>query len=175
MQRTKPTFENKKLTIFVGGPIQYVFDKKDDGADKLKRTLEMFITQLEKAGHNVLSAHRYENYGEMDVANKQKEVCSRDHAWMSQCDAFIAVLPEGNDKAPIRTDGTCVELGWASALNKRIAILHSKNISYSHLVAGLGSIATVLYQDIESIYNGKKTAHDIVSDLFKAQTRQRAS
>lgn len=140
--------------IFVGGPIQYAISGEGNFRKELRNLIEKIITDLLSAGHTVLSAHRYENYGEMDVTNKQAEVCARDFAWMNDCDLFVAVLPGDEDGFPVRSDGTCVELGWASSLGKKVIILRSSATQYSHLVAGLAAIANASFVDCADVLNG---------------------
>lgn len=138
-------------TIFVGGPIQYVFNNQGLFNAELRDLIELLLNSLEKAGYKILSAHRYEDYGNLDVSDMQVEVCSRDFNWMNECNCFIAVLPVDIEGKPIRTDGTCVELGWASSLGKKIIIIHSSKATYSHLVSGLSGIADVQFIDFEEL------------------------
>ncbi len=135
--------------VFVGGPIQYAINCSGQFDGFLKGLVERALTVLDSNGYMTLSAHRHEGFGELDVSEQQKEVCSRDRAWMKNCDCFVAILPSTQDGMPIRTEGTAVELGWASALNKRIIILHDPKAIYSHLIAGLESVADVTYLNID--------------------------
>jgi nucleoside 2-deoxyribosyltransferase len=98
---------------------------------------------LRRQGHKVLSAHLYENFGEMDVSGRVQEVCSRDFQWMRQCDLFVAVLPLDRDGNVICSSGTSVELGWASAMGKPIVLVCDPEAKYSHLVIGLDAVARV--------------------------------
>ncbi len=150
----------------MGGPIQYVFDKGHANEHSIKKLFERILSELSAEGYEILSAHRYENYGEMDVSNKEREVSARDFSWMVRCDLFIAVLLDDGEGRPIRTDGTCVELGWASALGKKIIIIHSEQARYSHLVAGLDAVANVRYVNIDDINHEKRFLIEIVSHFL---------
>lgn len=95
---------------------------------------------LEAKGCRVLSAHRFERCGEMDIEEQEARVCRRDFAWMNEADVFSCVFPSGSGGHSVRTDGTCVELGWASALGKPIILITARDDKHSHLVKGLFSI-----------------------------------
>jgi nucleoside 2-deoxyribosyltransferase len=106
------------------------------------------ISGLAEEGHQILSAHLHEGFGEMDVSGKFQEVCARDYRWMRQCDVFVAVLPLDANGNVVVSNGTSVELGWASAIGKPIVIVCDPAPKYSHLVIGLDAIARVVKVDI---------------------------
>ena len=87
----------------------------------------------------VFSAHRSERYGDVDVTQKSQGVTERDFDWMRCCAVFVAYLPT-RQGALFRTDGTCVELGWASALKKPIILVRDSDTVASHLIEGLGAV-----------------------------------
>ena len=150
--------------VFVGGAIQYALG--DEGFNQgLKDLIERTIKNVEDDGYDILSAHRYENYGEMNVTDREKWVTQRDYNWMKECDYYVAVLPEGPDGKPIRTDGTHIELGWAAAMEKPIVIVRSPEptMQYSFLVAGLDAVADVQYITTEQLDDPNFK----ISDLLK--------
>lgn len=132
-----------ELTAFVGGPIQYAIESDGVFNVKLQQLIKNVISKSQNMGYKVLSAHVYEKFGEMNVSGMYAEVCSRDFKWMNDCDVFIAILPLKPNGEIIHSSGTSVELGWASALNKKIVIIRDSAQKYSHLVAGLHAIANV--------------------------------
>lgn len=145
----------RKMTlnvVFVGGPIQYAINGSGQFNGFLKGLVERALTVLDSNGYMTLSAHRHEGFGELDVSEQQNEVCLRDRKWMEKCDCFVAILPSAHDGTPIRTEGTAVELGWASALRKKIIIIHDPKAVYSHLIAGLESIADVTYLNTDEFF-----------------------
>lgn len=141
--------------VFVGGPIQYAirtFKVAERSSEvcfdrDLKSSIETMITLYEDLGLEILSAHRFEHYGSMDVTNEAASVARRDFRWMTECDLFTAVVPLKLNGKPYRSDGTCVELGWASALGKPVVLVTGDLRSYSHLVAGLDNVTTVSVVD----------------------------
>jgi len=127
-------------TVFLGGPIQHalhggIFD------GEMKEVLEIIIRALEEAGFTVLSAHRHEEFGKISMEGRSCEVTERDFQWMLDCDVFVAVLPSVNGEL-LRTDGTCIELGWASALRKPVVMIRDSD-RVSHLMSGLRRVSLV--------------------------------
>lgn len=130
-------------TIFVGGPIQYA--SRDEGFDlSLQKLIVSVIGILENAAFRVLSAHLSEQFGAAEGPFLPQEVTRRDYNWMQECDLYIAILPVRNS-VPYRTDGTHIELGWAAALKRPVAIIGASPLGeeYSHLVRGLGELTAV--------------------------------
>jgi nucleoside 2-deoxyribosyltransferase len=138
----------KQTVVFVGGPIQYAV-RPDGSFDSGTRTIiEQVIAALAERGNKVLSAHRYERFGQMDVSGKFREVCLRDYGWMKECDLFVAVLPLDANGNVIVSSGTSIELGWASAMGKPIILVCDPAPKYSHLIIGLDAVANTLKIDI---------------------------
>lgn len=160
----------KKTKVFIGGPIQYALQHSHFNI-AVRKILEKVLSEVEAAGFQVFSAHRYERYGELDMAGMETEVCRRDYNWMRNCDIFIAVLPALDDQSvPVRTDGTCVELGWASALGKKMIIIRSPSVQYSHLVEGLGAINdALLIVDIDEVANGGISIAALIDNMLNYQ------
>ena len=163
-----PRPRSTATTVFVGGPIQYAV--KSDGSFHAgtRGAIERVIASLADAGHEVLSAHVYENFGEMDVSGMFQQVCLRDHLWMRQCDVFVAVLPLDQDGNVIHSAGTSVELGWASALGKPIVLVCDTEPKYSHLVIGLDAVARVIKVDIDHEDLGDAVSRAVIGLLGDA-------
>jgi nucleoside 2-deoxyribosyltransferase len=130
--------------VFVGGPIQYALNGTDFD-DSLKLLFTKVHASLEGAGYGVLSAHRAEKFGEITAAFTSDEIAVRDHTWMQLCAAFVAVIPADQSGVPYRTDGTHIELGWASGQRKPIVLVATLPLSrgYSQVVHGLRKITLV--------------------------------
>jgi len=108
------------------------------------------------------------------MSEKYFDVCQRDFAWMLRAKAFIAVLPPDRSGEPIRTDGTCVELGWASALGKPIVIVRQLSDRHSHLVRGLPKIANVIEIDYRELKVSPSAIVNALEQAFKLSTRKMA-
>lgn len=153
--------------VFVGGPIQHalygvLFD------DDVRRVIVRITEQLQESGYSVLSAHLSERFGLDTSSLSPHEVTRRDFAWMQDCDIFIAVLVARSDGDLMRTDGTHIELGWASAAKKPIIILTPTACvpQLSHLVRGLDQITTVKLLSLEAILGGSQRLEDAIDELL---------
>ena len=132
--------------VFVGGPIQNAISNSGNFFAPLESVLRTIHTALLNHGYTLLSAHQQEQFGKVDLSGQPIAVCIRDFKWMNACDAFIAVRPPAEHDRNgrfFRTDGTCIELGWASMLRKPTIIVVDDIDKQSHLVSGLRAITTV--------------------------------
>jgi nucleoside 2-deoxyribosyltransferase len=139
-------------SIFVGGPIQHALN--GTGFDTALRDLFHIVHDvLERAGFGVFSAHRAEQFGLTTAELTSDEIAVRDHAWMEQCTAFMAVIPLHVDGLPYRTDGTHIELGWASGQKKPIILVATLPLArgYSQVIHGLRKITAVHVLDSEMV------------------------
>lgn len=136
-------------TVFLGGPIQYASPGNDRFDVSLRHAIESFVSILLSEGYKVFSAHFEEGFGEIDYTNQYKFVAQRDFDWMKQCDIYVALLPNDGAGRPYRSDGTCIELGWASALNKPVVTILEDEVKHSHLIRGLSSITRYKILDFE--------------------------
>lgn len=141
----------KGIKVFVGGPIQHALIGRSLNTS-LTGYIKSAISLLESLGAEVFSAHRAEQFGAKTHLFTPNEVSQRDRHWMETCDIFVAILPaSGAAAALVRTDGTHIELGWASALKRPIVLVTPvlEGTDASHLLKGLPAIARVLHIPIE--------------------------
>ncbi|MBD1227350.1 nucleoside 2-deoxyribosyltransferase [Xenorhabdus griffiniae] len=163
------------IKVFVGGPIQHAlkFRVLDNN---LQVHIKSAIHHLESLGADVFSAHRTEQFGGTTHLFTPEEVSQRDRHWMEQCDIFVAILPVcPQQKQLMRTDGTHIELGWASALRRPIILVTEKPFdnSASHLLKGLSAIAQVHHISLNDfVYDPAILSHTIQSILEKKITPQ---
>lgn len=139
------------VSVFVGGPIQHAIE--DDGFySPLQHALHGIIDAVKDVGGTVFSAHVAEKFGADTPLFSPRQVSVRDFDWMHRCDVFVPVLPVCEDTL-LRTDGTHVELGWASALRKPIMLVTQQPMvsSASHLLRGLPAIADVSLFDVAAV------------------------
>jgi nucleoside 2-deoxyribosyltransferase len=138
------------VKIFVGGPMQHAMHP--DGFDpRLRHLLSSIVKVLETNDVRVLSAHMAEDFGEYDAHGQAGLVTRRDFEWMRACDIYVAVLPAGADQLSYRSDGTHVELGWASALGKPILLVSNSGVDHSLVVQGLGELCLVHCTPLEDV------------------------
>ncbi|TWP46110.1 hypothetical protein FKR81_36870 [Lentzea tibetensis] len=140
------------LNVFVGGPIQHAI-QGTGFHDPLRDAISDVIEAVRIANGTVFSAHEAERFGADTARFTPDQVAVRDFSWMRRCDVFVPVLPVDESGELLRTDGTHVELGWASALDKPIVVVTSAPVSEhaSHLLRGLRSAARVSFFDITRI------------------------
>lgn len=129
--------------VFVGGPIQHAIAQGFPGP--LKDTFLRAIGTVREHGGNVLSAHLAEEFGAQTAAFTPEQVSVRDFRWMKQCDVFVPILPVLPDRTLHRTDGTHIELGWATALERPVVLITPQPFadSASHLLKGLDRVGPV--------------------------------
>jgi len=108
----------------------------DDKVDLIRGLINYF----ERKGYEVHNSHAREKWGEDFM---KPEVCAPlDYDGVKRADLIVAIPgdpPSG---------GVHIELGWASALGKKIIILLSCNEKYSNLVLGLNRITDVSYVNL---------------------------
>ncbi|MTD54424.1 nucleoside 2-deoxyribosyltransferase [Amycolatopsis pithecellobii] len=159
------------LDLFVGGPIQHAI-RPDGFTVALQETIQLALSTLGGHGAHLFSAHTVEEFGDRTAHYTPEQVAARDLRWMSKCDVFVPVLPVGADGVLMRTDGTHVELGWATALGRPIVLLTRQPVveSASHLLKGLPVIGDVQLLDIDRF---ARSPFLLVECVLRATQRQR--
>lgn len=134
-----------KPKIFVGGPIQHAIAMDGSWKLGLRDNLTKILTALRSDEFEVFSAHEHELWGEVDWSGNPASVVQRDFSWMQSADIYAAVLPDENPHCgnPMRSDGTAIELGWASALQKPIALIWNEFGAHSLITRGLSAVTQV--------------------------------
>jgi nucleoside 2-deoxyribosyltransferase len=155
-------------TVLIGGPIQYASRNNGHFNRHLKRLILYVASILQKANYRVLSPHIVEDFGNLALVDST-EIVLRDYHWMQFCDVYIALFVKSNAQQYIRSDGTHVEIGWASAMRKPIILLGDDVPSKenSHLVRGLGAISHVQFVSIADIQLDPDTLITIVQSALE--------
>ncbi len=137
--------------VFVGGPIQHASSQRGVFT-ALRELITAILAELDDHGYQIFSAHRTEAFGLETAKFSSNEITTRDFQWMKDCEIFVAILPTYH-KGAFRTDGTHMELGWASAMGKPIIAVVPLPLpeSYTHLLRGLGAVARVDFVDIHAV------------------------
>lgn len=115
--------------IFIGCAITKYLTKEG-----LNEEFEKFIKEIysicKKYTDHVFLALEREDFGR---ATMEDHVCTPlDYEAMKESDYFIA-LPEDSM-------GVAVEIGWASALRKKIVVIQDDRFTYSPLINAIGTI-----------------------------------
>lgn len=148
--------------VFVGGPLQFL--GSHENSRHIIEEHRGVIKHLRDAGRTVVSAHEEEDYGVSSHMFDPESVTARDFEWTHNCSIYIAFLPVDDDRVPYRTDGTHVEIGWATAMGKRVILMldDSPSVPYSHLVYGLGKTG---HARIVSIANWRNELMTVLEKL----------
>ena len=118
--------------IFLAAPFsRYLQDESFD--PHAFNQINHFIGQLRHHDYSVFSAHEREDFGNKLMP---PDLCTRlDFEEMTQCDVLVAIMTDDSF-------GVCVEIGWASALNKPIIFVNPTGRQYSsHLIKGIGQVS----------------------------------
>ncbi|MCS0603620.1 nucleoside 2-deoxyribosyltransferase [Streptomyces sp. LP11] len=159
------------LDVFVGGPIQHAI-LSTGFAGGLQAAITVAIGTVTQYGANVFSAHVVEKFGEQTAAFTPEQVSVRDFRWMRKCDVFVPVLPLLDDGTLRRTDGTHVELGWATAFGRPVVMITKQPFveSASHLLKGLYRVGAVQVIDFDAFTQRPSL---LVDAVLAATERQR--
>ncbi|MEY9841039.1 nucleoside 2-deoxyribosyltransferase [Streptacidiphilus sp. EB103A] len=138
------------LDVFVGGPIQHAI-LPNGFVGHLQDAISRAIGIVKENGGNIFSAHMVEKFGAETAAFTPDQVSVRDFRWMKKCDVFVPVLPLLEGETLRRTDGTHVELGWATAMGRPIVVITKQPFaeSASHLLKGLHRVGAVQVIDFD--------------------------
>ncbi|MGW5508220.1 nucleoside 2-deoxyribosyltransferase [Streptomyces albogriseolus] len=138
------------LDVFVGGPIQHAI-LESGFVGHVQDAITAAIHTATENGANVFSAHVAEKFGAETAFFTPEQVAVRDFHWMKKCDVFVAILPVLEDQTLRRTDGTHVELGWATALERPVVLVTRQPFveSAGHLLKGLHRVGLVRAVDFD--------------------------
>jgi nucleoside 2-deoxyribosyltransferase len=140
--RSEQRADRQRLCVFVGGPFKALVDSSTGVVPiASRRPVARVVRHFERCGHEVLSAHRLERWGQMMVT--PEECTRRDYDWIQRADVVVAF--PGAPASP----GTHVEVGWASAWGKPLVLILERDGQHAHLVLGLGALYPVQYLTYE--------------------------
>ena len=134
------------MNIFISCPISkyYNSDNKIDG-DYIDFLEKIYCICSEKS-NSVYLAIKNDNYNIEEMASD--EVCTlTDYNALLQADLIFAI--------PEDSQGVAIELGWASALKKKVIIAYENGYTYSSLIKALSEVTdtTLLFMDKETCYS----------------------
>lgn len=130
------------MKIFISCPFTGLCDEtKYEVKDEYKDFFNKLIKNIEQRNCKYYLAIKRENWG---IEHKGPEECTKsDFEGVKSSDVLI-VIP-GNKKSKGISGGVHVELGWASALNKKMHILVEDNFVYSPVLMGLNILSPTQY------------------------------
>lgn len=141
--------------VFLAGPFKNLLDPETGLLSySMQERFRSIIRLLEQKGFDVHCAHRREGWGAKMMTPSE---CTRiDFEEISAADILLAF--PGMPASP----GTHIELGWASALKKRIILLLEHGKEYAFLVRGLHQVADVT----DIVFKGDSDLIDQLDTLF---------
>lgn len=125
------------MLVFLATPYSQLCDEKYKVKEKYKNFFKKLTNEIKKMHVEYFLAVERENYGKEYTSDK--ESTRIDFETIKKCD-MLCVLP-----GVPASGGVHVELGWASANNKKIEMFLNKNASYSPMVTGLSELTSVNY------------------------------
>jgi nucleoside 2-deoxyribosyltransferase len=126
------------VKAFIAAPFRGKINPITNEVDEsYKEFITDLIKWLEKKGVSVFSAHRREEWGRKKYSN-ENIVCT-DYDALQHCDVFIAYVDN------TKSIGVPIEIGWASAMDKKIIIISTNNCEVPFFMKGLSAICHDFY------------------------------
>lgn len=165
-----------RITAFLGGPIQ-VLSRDPLLLARLEGAVQAIVHAFRSNAMQVFSAHLAEDFGATTFEWQPHSIAKRDLMWMRSCDVFVALLPPDQGGSLARSDGTHVELGWASALGKPIVLVSDTKLEgqFSQLVTGLPAIAQVWRADFFEVMDDPDILVRLISEILATAAVQTES
>lgn len=138
------------MKVFISCPFTGLCENdRYEVKDEYKLFFEKLINLITEKGLDYYLAVKRENWG---IEHKGPEECTlSDYEGVKTSD-FLIVIPGNNESKGI-SGGVHVELGWASALKKKIHILLEDNFTYSPVVLGLATLTSTSYHKCNDFLN----------------------
>ena len=125
------------MLVFLATPYSQLCDTNYRVKQEYYTFFTKLISKIKELGVDYFLAMERENFGKEYISDKESSTI--DYNLIKKCD-LVCALP-----GTPASGGVHVELGWASANNRKIIIFLNKNKSYSPMVTGLGEISDVTY------------------------------
>ena len=154
------------MKVFISCPFTGLCDEtRYEVKEEYKPFFTNLTNKLEEMGCDYYLAIKRENWG---IDHKGPEECTKsDYEGVKNSDILI-VIPGNNESNGI-SGGVHVELGWASALGKKIHILLEDNFSYSPVLLGLNSLTSTQYHKCNAFL--KKSMLDEIEKIVKDELK----
>jgi len=147
------------MRVFIAYPFTQKMTEHGILPEEYIRELTLLKNELQKRGYKVILAHEREKWGKSILP---QDVCTKlDFEDIQKADVLIAY--PGNPPS----GGVHIELGWASALQKRIILIQKEGEHYSPLITGLSIITNVTVLMVQPDCKVDRLAELLVEDLKK--------
>lgn len=143
------------MNVFISCPFTGLCgEEKYEVKDQYKHFFNRLTDMMEDRGVEYYLAIKRENWG---LEHKGPEECTKsDYEGVKSSDLLI-VIP-GNNQSKGISGGVHIELGWASALNKKMYILIEDKFNYSPVLMGLNSLSETHYYKCNSFLDDEMLA-----------------
>ncbi|NWB45861.1 hypothetical protein [Pseudomonas gingeri] len=133
--------------VFIGGPIMHAIMRGSYNGP-LREAIELTIRTVESHGCHVRSAitEGYLSHGVSFEPGGFSEQTFRDHNGVVEACCYIGVWPSEGGVA-MRSDGMCVEIGWATQSAVPCILIRDLSAKYSDIILGLNSVGKVQHLD----------------------------
>lgn len=156
------------MRIFISCPFTGLCgEEKYEVKEEYKDFFEKLINMIEEKNCEYYLAIKRENWG---LEHKGPEECTKsDYEGVKNSDILI-VIP-GNKISKGISGGVHIELGWASAMKKKIHILVEDNFEYSPVLKGLNTLTDTIYHNCNSFLDIEmlKVIEKIIEDELKVR------
>ncbi|GAB2208931.1 hypothetical protein ROS1_57490 [Roseibium sp. ROS1] len=169
-------FEDNKVIkikkIFLGGPIKNAIEKSGFNGG-LKQTILDTLQLLQEANFEVDSALT-EGYLEeervhaLEASITPTEATAGDYQGVVESDIYVCLWPNGVDGQPFRSDGMCIELGWATASKIPCILIREISANHSDIVVGLEAIGAVEHIDFPTFMQSP----DVLLEAIETMNRK---
>ena len=155
------------MKIFISCPFTGICEENNyEVKNEYKKFFDDLIGGIESRGHDYYLAIKRENWGK---AHQGPEECTiSDYRGVKNSD-FLIVIP-GNKMSRGISGGVHIELGWASALKKKLHILIENNVIYSPVLMGLTALTNVEYHLCNDFLNEKMLK--VIFEIIDKESRE---
>lgn len=148
------------MKVFLALPFsQFCNNETDEVEENNKWFFKCLVTKIKELNLDYFLAHEREDWGAKYKSAEESTLI--DFNAIKSSDIVVAV-----PGCPL-SGGVHIELGWASASNKKILIFLKKGFDYSPMVEGLSNITDVKYFEYDEMISTDSI--DIIINAVKGE------
>lgn len=138
------------MKVFISCPFTGLCEENNyEIKSEYKEFFNRLIDGITLRGYDYYLAIKRENWGK---EHKGPEECTKSDFEGVKNSDFLIVIP-GNQISKGISGGVHVELGWASAMKKKLHILIENNFTYSPVLLGLSTLTDTKYHICDDFLN----------------------
>jgi hypothetical protein len=146
----------------------------------LKETIISTLQLLKEADFDVDSALT-EGYLDDDKVHGLEagiapvDAAAGDYEGVLEADVYVCLWPSGADGRPFRSDGMCIELGWATASKIPCILVRDVSVKHSDIVVGLEAVGAVEHIDFPRFRQSPTVLLDVIEAMTGNLNEKRAA